>query len=172
MASDPNGDSSIVVAFDFSPTSELAYTEALSVAQRRGLSRLTVVSVGASEGDNVRLELDDRVAAMSIASARALLKMHLARIHGPEDSEIHESFEVSSGSAGEEIVRQAARRNADLIVLGTHGRHGLRRALLGSVAEHVVRNAGCTVMVVRAKAHEAASRRARQDPLLGGSALL
>jgi nucleotide-binding universal stress UspA family protein len=58
------------------------------------------------------------------------------------------------GEPSEEIVRVAAEVDADVIVLATHGRTGLKRLLLGSVAEKVVRHAGCPVFVVRAKHHE------------------
>ncbi len=58
---------------------------------------------------------------------------------------------LARGEPWDQIV-SAAREDAavDLIVMGTHGRTGLRRALIGSVAERVVRHAPCTVMVVRA----------------------
>jgi nucleotide-binding universal stress UspA family protein len=59
------------------------------------------------------------------------------------------SVELVPGTAWEEIVRAADRRRCDLIVLGTHGRSGLERLLLGSVAEKVVRHAHCPVMAVR-----------------------
>jgi nucleotide-binding universal stress UspA family protein len=48
-----------------------------------------------------------------------------------------------------ETVRVAAETPCDLIVMGTHGRRGLRRALLGSVAEQVLRRAPCPVLTVR-----------------------
>jgi nucleotide-binding universal stress UspA family protein len=55
------------------------------------------------------------------------------------------------GEPWDQIVSAAREDPAvDLIVMGTHGRTGLRRALIGSVAERVVRHAPCTVMVVRA----------------------
>lgn len=53
------------------------------------------------------------------------------------------------GNAAEEIVRYAAEHAIDLIVLGTHGRGALGHLLLGSVAERVVRQAGCPVLTVR-----------------------
>lgn len=53
------------------------------------------------------------------------------------------------GSPGREIVEMAARERADLVVMGTHGRSGLRRILMGSVAEHVVRRARCPVLTLR-----------------------
>lgn len=55
--------------------------------------------------------------------------------------------EVRTGDPAEEIV--AAARPGDVLVIGTHGRRGLSRLLLGSIAESVVRHAGCSVMVVR-----------------------
>jgi nucleotide-binding universal stress UspA family protein len=53
-----------------------------------------------------------------------------------------------SGDAAEEILRYATLRGVDLIVLGTHGRTGFSRALLGSVAERVTRMAPCPVLTV------------------------
>jgi nucleotide-binding universal stress UspA family protein len=53
-----------------------------------------------------------------------------------------------------EIVRYARDNNVDLIILGTHGRSGLKHALLGSVAERVVRKAPCPVMTIRDPGHE------------------
>ena len=58
---------------------------------------------------------------------------------------------VSVGAAATEIVKAATGWNADLVVVGSHGRTGVSRALLGSVAEAVVRHAPCPVLVVRAK---------------------
>lgn len=61
---------------------------------------------------------------------------------------------MDAGDPAEKIVNNAAKLNADLVVLGTHGRTGLKRLLIGSVAEKVVRLAGCPVLVVREKKHE------------------
>lgn len=54
-----------------------------------------------------------------------------------------------AGVPFEEIVRAAAEESADLIVMGTHGRRGLNRLLLGSVADRVIRLAACPVLTVR-----------------------
>lgn len=54
----------------------------------------------------------------------------------------------TAGDPAEEIVRYADAHDIDLIVLGTHGRTGLSRALLGSVAERVIRTASCPVLAV------------------------
>jgi nucleotide-binding universal stress UspA family protein len=57
---------------------------------------------------------------------------------------------VAEGDAPAEILRLAEREKCDLIVLGTQGRTGLKRALLGSVAEEVLRKSACPVLTVRA----------------------
>lgn len=62
---------------------------------------------------------------------------------------------VASGTPAVEIVRYAAREGIDLIVVGTHGRTGVTRALLGSVAEKVTRTASCPVLTVPPRARRA-----------------
>ena len=64
-------------------------------------------------------------------------------------SDVTWEAEVASGPAAETIVQIAQERAADLIVMGTHGRTGLRHLLVGSVAEKVVRLAPCPVLTVR-----------------------
>lgn len=60
------------------------------------------------------------------------------------------SVKLARGEPWDEIVALASEDpTIDLIVMGTHGRTGLRRAMIGSVAERVVRHAPCTVMVIR-----------------------
>jgi nucleotide-binding universal stress UspA family protein len=56
---------------------------------------------------------------------------------------------VTTGAAGAALIDVASTRNADLVVVGTIGRTGLRRALLGSVAEAVAKGAPCSVLIVR-----------------------
>jgi nucleotide-binding universal stress UspA family protein len=62
------------------------------------------------------------------------------------------SGEVLSGNAKEVILKEAQEWDADLIVVGSHGRRGIRRFLLGSVSEAVAMNAHCSVVVVRGSA--------------------
>ena len=66
-----------------------------------------------------------------------------------------ELIETMGMSAGEWIVTKATEFNADLIVCGTHGRRGIRRLLMGSDAEYVVRRAPVPVLLVRAQASTA-----------------
>ncbi len=57
---------------------------------------------------------------------------------------------VCEGYAATVIVEEAAQRRSDLIVIGTHGRSGLKHLLLGSIAERVVQKAPCPVLTVKA----------------------
>jgi nucleotide-binding universal stress UspA family protein len=67
-----------------------------------------------------------------------------------EYAEVRPEYRMVEGDAIFEILRFAAEHPCDLIVLGTHGRTGLGRFLMGSVAEGVVRKAACPVLTVKA----------------------
>ncbi|MEZ4365484.1 MAG: universal stress protein [Kofleriaceae bacterium] len=56
--------------------------------------------------------------------------------------------ELLDGDAAHEVVRVAEERDVDLIVVGTHGRHGLSRAILGSVSDKIIRTAPCAVLAI------------------------
>ena len=58
---------------------------------------------------------------------------------------------VREGDPRIEIVQEALDWNADLIIMGSHGHTGLRKFLLGSVAQHVISHAPCSVEVARAR---------------------
>jgi type II secretory ATPase GspE/PulE/Tfp pilus assembly ATPase PilB-like protein len=75
------------------------------------------------------------------------------------------SYAVREGPAAREIVRCAAQEEADLIVMGTHGRSGLAHVALGSIAEKVLRTAPCPVLVVRAENNGSPAPADPQPPL-------
>jgi len=82
-----------------------------------------------------------------ISRARHQLKgCFLGQTHSPV-------LEVRAGAAAPTITQYAHEVNADLIVIGTHGRSGLSHLLLGSVAEKVVRLAECPVLTVHPRGH-------------------
>ncbi len=66
-----------------------------------------------------------------------------------QDPKVALEHRFVEGDAATEILRQAGETKADLIVMGTHGRKGLTRFLMGSVAEQVVRRAPCPVVTVK-----------------------
>jgi nucleotide-binding universal stress UspA family protein len=67
----------------------------------------------------------------------------------PRDTAVPYEHRLTMGDPAGEIVRIAAEEGAEMIVLGTHGRTGVTRLLMGSVAEAVVRRAPCPVLVYR-----------------------
>jgi K+-sensing histidine kinase KdpD len=71
---------------------------------------------------------------------------------------------TASGSASREIAAYAASHSVDLVVVGTHGRTGVSRVLLGSVAEAVVRRAGCHVLTVPPGGLKPAARSSAPEP--------
>ncbi len=141
----------IVVGTDFSDPALPAVGAAADEARRTG-GRVTIVHslelplvavdmFGGALGDGSAQLAEYR--RVQEDSARTALAAALAgaRIDGER--------EVALGPAAANLVRVAEELRADLIVVGTRGRTGLRRMLLGSVAEAVVRTAPCSVLVVR-----------------------
>ena len=72
----------------------------------------------------------------------------LKKIRPTEDG-VDASYVVEFGGAAEKIVEYANENNIDLILMGTHGRTGLKRVIMGSVAEAVVRKADCPVLTLK-----------------------
>jgi nucleotide-binding universal stress UspA family protein len=99
--------------------------------------------------EQVRLRATERLAAVQ---ARGTLGVKRVVVH------------VRHGSAAEEIAQLAADLDADLVVVGSHGRRGLSRVLLGSVAERVSRLARCPVWIIRPKDHQAINRAPEIEP--------
>jgi universal stress protein A len=78
----------------------------------------------------------------------------LALIEEEKMAGIVADYVIYEGFAEECILDYAKRQEADLIIMGSHGRRGLKRMILGSVAEHVIRRAPCPVLIVKENEHE------------------
>lgn len=90
-----------------------------------------------------------------VRESRAAAEKSLAGVLDPQWSAGRTvTLAVLEGSPKAEIVRYARNKNIDLIVLSTHGRTGLAHAILGSVAENVVRMAPCPVLTIRPEGHQ------------------
>jgi nucleotide-binding universal stress UspA family protein len=85
--------------------------------------------------------------------AEAAVKHAVERIESGKASGLEITTKIISGSAGEVILDEAERWDADLIVLGSHGYSGWQRFLLGSVSHAVATHAHCSVEIVRQKPH-------------------
>lgn len=76
----------------------------------------------------------------------------------PTDPSVKYEHRLVNGSPADEIVRLAEEEHVDMIVIGTHGRTGLKRLLMGSTAEAVMRTAKCPVFVFKAPEHVGAGK--------------
>jgi nucleotide-binding universal stress UspA family protein len=146
------GFKSIVVATDGSKHSAAAASEAIGIA-KRNKSKLTVVSVVPSElmtqadidfAMNQREHLAEK--EMNEAETYAKAVKEAAKNEGVEV----QAF-VMSGKPADVIIETAREKKADLIVLGSHGRTGLEKLLMGSVAERVIVLSSCAVLVAKGK---------------------
>jgi universal stress protein A len=103
--------------------------------------------------------------ALSSGEAETAAETKLERI-GHQKLKVGTRYEilVITGDPAVEVLQMAAKLGIDLIVMATHGRKGLRRLFLGSVAERVVREARCPVLTVKPGQARAGASRMRRRP--------
>ena len=130
----------ILYPTDFSSYSNQAYFHAVALAEKHSAA-LTVVFVYNPSATGGPGPSDPE-------AARRYWRDQLEQIR-PVDPTIKVNHVLLDGDPATEIVRYAHDAGSDLIVMGTHGRTGLERLLMGSVAERVLRNAHCSVLVVK-----------------------
>jgi nucleotide-binding universal stress UspA family protein len=147
----------IVVPVDFTDTSESALDYAIELA-KNFKGELAIVHAyeipvyALPEGAYITAA---QVAAQIATAAQGRLD---ALVESRRAANVPITAYLRNGIAWEEINDLAAERKADLIVIGTHGRRGLARALLGSVAENVIRTSNVPVLVIHGpRDHESQS---------------
>lgn len=152
----------IVVAVDYSESGNLALERALDLAAEKPAAAVHVVNVLPIYQSGAAPAVTQGAwtgSLPTVAEAAAELKQYVdARVadyranHAGEklgfELRAHQRVEIPS----EEIAQLAADVEADIVIVGTHGRRGFSRVMLGSVAEATVRLAPCAVLVVRPKA--------------------
>lgn len=150
----------IVVGYDYSPIADLALERAFELAGREKDAEVHVVTVVVQMGDFVGAGVPGlgTAATLPLGDAYAALEARVGQRMSAWQAASQGTFgrlciHVRSEVPAAEIAQLASDLEADLVVIGTHGRRGFRRLLLGSVAEGVVRLAHCPVLVVRPKDH-------------------
>lgn len=130
----------ILVGYDGTGFSDAALSQAIDLA-KEGRARLFIVAAV----ERI-LDLSPEYELELVGKAQAQLRRAAAKA---EDAGVEFTTEVvDAESAFEGLVNQAEKSGADLIVLGSHGRTGLRRLLMGSTTERVIGHAPCSVLVV------------------------
>lgn len=144
----------IVYATDFSPASRAAFAKAVEMARgdRAELHLVHVLSpVVPMVGDSyIPPKVYEDIARSARATAHRQLAALATRARKRGVSRVRSEL-LSGGMTHEQIVRAARSRRADLLVIGTHGRTGLSRLVLGSVAGRVLASARCPVLTVRGR---------------------
>jgi nucleotide-binding universal stress UspA family protein len=144
----------ILVPTDFSTASDAALPHAEALARQKSAS-LLILHV---EEPPLAYGAGELYYGLPEPSSERILKM-LEEVK-PTDPSVPFTHRLTMGDPAGEIVRIAAEEGVDMIVLGTHGRSGISRMLMGSVAEGVVRRAPCPVLVYRAAAETLVGRKA------------
>jgi nucleotide-binding universal stress UspA family protein len=143
----------VMFASDFSPASGRAFAKAIEIAKLAG-ARLVVTHTIApfmplmSENSFISPETWNEIEGGARAAAQKSLKALVLRA---QRAGLVATSLLTEGTAAQQIVESAKAKRADLLVIGTHGRSGFSRLLLGSVAGHVVATAPCPVLTVRGK---------------------
>jgi nucleotide-binding universal stress UspA family protein len=145
----------ILVAFDFSDTSELALQHALNLALE-GSPRDFHFLVAIEPRKGLGLRADEVVDFEYTEEVQKIATKHITNAIAKLDrgGELSMLVHVRIGDPVTEILRLAEEIGASLILVGSHGRQGVQRMLLGSVSERVVREALCPVIVARARTYE------------------
>jgi nucleotide-binding universal stress UspA family protein len=146
----------ILVATDFGEAADTALDYGRALARALGAS-LTVLHVAediVTANFGVEGFVPDCAEAQRKVEENALAQLH-ARLSDRDRIELGAIAELrTSGSPALSITRYARDLNADVIIMGTHGRGPMARLLMGSVAERVVRTAPCPVLTVKHPEHE------------------
>jgi nucleotide-binding universal stress UspA family protein len=135
---------------DYSELSQTAFAYATEIARSQG-ARITVLHVAETLGPD-HLTYGEAISQPQPESYRRRLWEEFLRLTPGEPSVPLEHL-LREGDPAEEIIRAAREFSFDLVVMGTHWRHGWRRWLEGSVAEAVLRAVSCPILVVKTDEH-------------------
>ena len=148
----------ILVPLDFSGLSRQALDCAVPLARKYG-AKISLVHVAQSPFVMSSFPEGGIVLPVNTDKLVSVAKTHLAELAAQLlPDELRGRTIVREGNAATEVVAAAKALKADLIVLSTHGRSGLKRVLLGSTAERILRHAHCPVLTVRRQEGEPAMR--------------
>lgn len=142
----------VMVASDFSPASRAAFAHAVELAKANRATLLVMHALALVPsmlgGEYIPPQTWDRIETATRAEAQKQIDALVAKA---KRAGVRATSLVMVGSPYEVIVRAARSKGVDVLVLGTHGRTGLPRFFLGSVATRVVATAHCPVLTVRGR---------------------
>lgn len=152
----------ILLPLDGSEVSAQAIPQAVELARKTGaaivllqvidseaqlMSQVTGMAIEPMAAGSMTVEAARGAVQAQREAAEANLQAALKRL---QDEGVQGTAEIREGVAGDTIVQAVTDLGCDVVVIATHGRSGFKRAILGSVADHVARHASASVMLVRA----------------------
>lgn len=140
----------ILAAVQFDETGDRALREASRIARRDPRAELHLVHVVAP---SLSPELAGESTAIAVQLAKAPQKLREYVDRACAGMTLKVVAHIRAGVPHQEILQTAADLSADVIVLGTHQRTGISKLVLGSVAERVLREAHCPVLIALPKSH-------------------
>jgi len=143
----------VVVAFDFSAQGVAVLARAVALVSRAPFHILHFVTVIDPHDGIAAVPREGPVDYRYADTVRDRVFDEVRQAFGTTEipDEIHIFVHTRIGKPPKEILDLAEELGSDLILIGTHGRTGIKHLVMGSTAEHVVREAGCPVLVVRPK---------------------
>lgn len=152
----------IVVGFDFSPLSQLSLREAAAVASQSGSAVLHIAHIIELHRLKVAHQRGQEIESDIAFEIEPAVEEAL-REAGAGDG-VRVFTHVLPGHASTELLNLADEVEADLIVVGTHGRRAIGRVLVGSVADKVMRHASCPVLVMRPRRYQSLGGQVPEPP--------
>ncbi|MBP1749575.1 MAG: UspA protein [Deltaproteobacteria bacterium] len=141
----------ILVPTDFSEYSDAALKYAIDVAKQSGAKIYLLHVIGLIQSCTVDYCFDqstlDALEEQSSSSAEDMMKHQLELF--PDITSVDITTDVRKGVPYQEILNEQKAKDIDLIIMSSHGKTGLLGALLGSVAEKVMKRASCPVLLIR-----------------------
>jgi nucleotide-binding universal stress UspA family protein len=141
----------IIVPTDFSGLSCEAFSWATLLAQQFNAKILIVHVISERDAVDMTSQPGNPWENVLEREDKAMIENFQSCLISDFRQEVETDTLVEVGPADEKLIEAAKKNNADLIVMATHGRTGLSHALMGSVAEKVLRQAPCPVFTVRPK---------------------
>ncbi|MEM9194357.1 MAG: universal stress protein [Myxococcota bacterium] len=158
----------VVAGLDFSNEGDRALREAMNLAYSRSASSLHVVHVATKadlKASGKANKLEQENAALDELPVKIWHQLgEVARMFDDRADSSEVSVHIRFGEPAKAIHQLAVDYDADVIVVGTHGRRGLEKVILGSVADELVKTARCPVFVVRPKDFSGLGKSDRIEP--------
>lgn len=164
MSTKPARGFHIVVGYDFSDQAQLALVESLALARQQEAATIHIIGVLEPARGLGRITHSGTITFTEAERAQKEIEKAVEAEGGDFQADTYRLIvHTRIGTPAKEILSLADETDADLIVVGTHARKGVSRLLLGSVAEQIMRNAHCPILVMRPKEHRSDAERADES---------